>query len=104
MDGKIPSWGPVNDGNFDVNYRKTFGVPYESEGDVLRVAFNIGDKWSEAYAMTATYTLVDTKQHKDKVRACTIKDIHPYDIYGYGCDRIFIQGRASSITSVVVFR
>ena len=104
VNGVSPNWAPVNDGNFDANYRKTFGVPYEAEGGILRVAFNLGDKWSDAYAMTGTYTLVDTTQSKNKVSSCTINDIHPYDIYGNNCDRIFIQGRASSITSVVVFR
>lgn len=102
--GVAPNWAPLNDGNFDVNYRKTFGVPYETEGDILRVAFNLGDSWSEAYAMTGTYTLVDTKESRHKVSACTINDIHAYDVYGNECDRIFVQGRASSITSVVIFR
>lgn len=102
--GISPSWAPINSPEFDLSYRKSFVVPYESEGAILRVAYNLGDKWSEAYEMAGTYTLVDTTQSRNKVMPCNINDIHPYDVYGSNCDRIFVQGRASSITSVVVFR
>lgn len=106
MNGVKPSWAPSNDtASIDAGYKKTYGFPYEAEDKILRVSYNLGDKWAEVYEVPGTYTLVDTSASaQNKVGSCTISDIHTYDIYGNNCDKIFVQIRNSSIVSVVVFR
>lgn len=106
MNNVKPNWAPSNDTtSIDANYKKTYGFPYEAEDKILRVAYNLGDKWSEVYEVAGTYTLVDTSESRRyKVSSCTINDIHTYDVYKDNCDKIFVQIKNSSIVSVVVFR
>ena len=106
MNNVKPNWAPSNDtSSIDASYKKTYGFPYEAEDKILRVAYNLGDKWSEVYEVSGTYTLVDTSESRRyKVSSCTINDIHTYDVYKDNCDKIFVQIKNSSIVSVVVFR
>ncbi|MBR0276932.1 MAG: S-layer homology domain-containing protein, partial [Clostridia bacterium] len=91
MSDTTPIWAPSNDtASIDANYKKTYGVPYESEGGILRVSFlggayTLGGLWNEVYEMNGTYTLVDYSGGTTEIKSCKVEDIHTYDVYGNNC-------------------